>query len=98
MSPQNTITILFFSLTLLAPAHAQQMSDAMLFEEIDTDHNGEISREESKVRADLAKNFDEADTNDNGSLSVDEYTDYHNKGRLIPEEVEIPEPGSVPIR
>ncbi len=68
----------------------------MIFEDIDTDHNGAISRDEAKVRMDLASNFDEIDKNGNGSLSVDEYTDYHNKGRLVPEEVEIPEPGAAP--
>ncbi len=99
MSPKLPILFIFSLLMILAPtAQAQEESDAMLFEDIDSNHNGAITREEAKVRKDLARDFDEADTNGNGTISVDEYTTYHNKGQLVPEEVEIPEPGAAPIR
>lgn len=95
MNLKRAIPILLLSLFVFNAAYAQE---PVIFEDIDTDHNGAISRDEAKVRMDLTSNFGEIDKNGNGSLSVDEYTAYHNKGRLVPEEVEIPEPGSAPVR
>jgi hypothetical protein len=97
MNYKTSLLILLLSLGVFNAAYAQE-DEPVIFEDIDTDHNGAISHDEAKVRKDLVKNFDEIDKNDNGSLSVDEYTAYHNKGRMIPEEVEIPEPGSAPVR
>lgn len=97
MNPKTSMPILLLSLFVFSATYAQE-GGPVIFEDIDTDHNGAISRDEAKVRMDLASNFDEIDKNGNGSLSVDEYTDYHNKGRLVPEEVEIPEPGAAPVR
>jgi Ca2+-binding EF-hand superfamily protein len=68
-----------------------------LFEELDSNHNGAISKTEAAARMDLSNNFDSIDKNGNGSLSVDEYTAYENKGRMVPEEVEVPEPGAAPV-
>lgn len=96
MKSQTPRLILLFSLLSCSAAFAQ--GEPIIFEEIDTDHNGAISREEARVRMDLSSNFAAIDTNGNGSLSVDEYSSYHNKGRMVPEEVEIPEPGAAPVR
>lgn len=96
MYSKAPLPLLLFSLFICGNLYAEE-TGPVLFEDIDTDHNGAISREEAKVRMDLMNNFSEADTNHNGTLSVDEYTAYHNKGRLVPEEVEIPEPGSAPL-
>lgn len=69
----------------------------VIFEDIDTNHNGAISKEEAKVREDLAEDFAEYDTDGNGSLSVDEYSKHENEGRMAPEDVEVPEPGAAPV-
>lgn len=95
MKPRTSLVILLFGLFAFTGAYAQE--GPLLFEEIDLNHDGEISLEEAGVRMDLANNFGKADKNGNGSLSVDEYSDFHNKGRLVPEVVEIPEPGSAPV-
>lgn len=97
MNLKRSIPILLLSLFVFNAAYAQE-EEPVVFEDIDTDHNGAISRDEAKVRMDLSSNFGEIDKNGNGSLSVDEYTAYHNKGRMVPEEVEIPEPGAAPVR
>lgn len=94
----KSIPILLIGLFVFTAAYAQKEGEPVIFEDIDTDHNGAISRDEAKIRMDLVNNFSEIDKNGNGSLSVDEYTAYHNRGRLVPEEVEIPEPGSAPLR
>ncbi|HEX9803935.1 MAG TPA: EF-hand domain-containing protein [Gammaproteobacteria bacterium] len=96
MKHQTPRLILLFSLLTCCAAFAQ--GGPIMFEEIDTDRNGAISREEAMVRMDLSSNFDAIDKNGNGSLSVDEYSSYHNKGQMVPEVVEIPEPGAAPVR
>lgn len=88
---------LLISLGLMGAGIATAQTEPMLFEDLDQDHNGAISKEEAKVRKDLSKNFKQIDKNGNGSISVDEYTAYENKGQMVPEEVEIPEPGAAPV-
>ncbi len=82
---------------LLAAGSACAQTTPILFEDLDKDHNGEISQSEAKVRMDLSNDFKMIDKNANGSISVDEYTAYENKGRMVPEEVEVPEPGAAPV-
>lgn len=84
-------------LGLMAAGSSYAQMEPMLFEDLDTNHNGAISMEEAKVRADLTKDFKMIDKNGNGSISVDEYTAYENKGKMVPEEVEVPEPGAAPV-
>lgn len=69
-----------------------------IFEEIDANHDGAISKSEAEVRTDLHADFAAADTDGNGTLSVDEYSSYMNKGQMMPEDVEIPEPGAAPVK
>jgi hypothetical protein len=69
----------------------------MMFEDLDGNHNGAISMKEAKASKDIADNFSKIDTNGDNSISVDEYTAYMNKGKLVPEEVEVPEPGAAPV-
>jgi len=84
-------------LGLLAVGSAYAQMEPQLFEDLDTDHNGAISMDEAKTRMDLTKDFKMIDKNGNGSISVDEYTAYENKGKMVPEEVEVPEPGAAPV-
>lgn len=87
--------ILLLGLSSASILHAQE---PYIFEDIDSNHNGEISMDEAKVRPDLLKDFARSDSNGNGSLSIDEYTAYANKGQMIQDEVEIPELGAAPVR
>ncbi|MEJ2406680.1 MAG: EF-hand domain-containing protein [Candidatus Thiodiazotropha sp.] len=93
---KNNILIpaLLGGVMLSVGALAQQ---AMMFEDLDTNHNGAISKSEAASSDEVGKHFDEADSNGDGGISVDEYTAYINKGRLVPEEVEVPEPGAAPV-
>ncbi len=88
-----------FALLLGLCSGATSLSAQMpfLFEEIDSDHDGAISMEESRVRSDLHADFARVDKDGNGTLSVDEYSTYMNEGKMAPEDVEIPEPGAAPV-
>jgi Ca2+-binding EF-hand superfamily protein len=92
MKYQALTSALLLTLATAGSAYAQ-----VLFEELDTDHNGAISKQEAKARMDLKENFNMIDKNGNGSISVDEYTAYENRGQMVPEEVEVPEPGAAPV-
>ena len=85
---------LFFSVSGIAAAESQPV----MFEDIDTNVDGAISKQEAKVRKDLYKNFKQADSDKNGTIDVDEYTAFHNKGRMDVEEVETPEFGAAPVK
>jgi hypothetical protein len=70
----------------------------IVYEELDTDANGYITKAEAKVRPDLLKNWKQIDTDGDGKLTVTEYENYEGKGRLAPpEELETPEPGAAPL-
>lgn len=84
-------------LGLLAAGSSYAQMEPTLFEDLDSDHNGAISKSEAKARMDLTNNFKMIDKNGNGSISVDEYTAYENKGRMVPDVVEVPEPGAAPV-
>jgi hypothetical protein len=69
----------------------------VVYEDLDTDANGYITKDEAKVRKDLLKNWDKADTDGDGQLTVTEYINYEGKGRLeAPEDLETPELGAAP--
>lgn len=88
------IPALLLGLFAMGSAHAQE---TMMFEDLDSNHNGSISMKEAMANPDLSQHFSEADTNGDKGISVDEYTAFENKGKLIPEEVEVPEPGAAPV-
>jgi hypothetical protein len=68
------------------------------FEELDTDANAFVSKDEAKVRKDLVKNFKKIDEDKDGKLSISEYQAYEGKGRYQPpEETETPELGAAPV-
>jgi Ca2+-binding EF-hand superfamily protein len=85
--------LLLFGMTASSTLIAQE---PYIFEELDGDHNGAISMQEAKARAELVTNFSVIDRDGDGTLSVDEYSSYMNKG-LPPEDMEIPEPGAAPV-
>jgi hypothetical protein len=69
----------------------------VVYDDMDTDANGYITKAEAKVRPDLLKNWDKADKDGDGKLTVTEYENYEGKGRLgSPEDLAEPEPGAAP--
>lgn len=58
-----------------APAADPAMAKAEppLFKQLDTNHDGYISREEAKRSATVSAKFDQLDANHDGRISVDEY-------------------------
>lgn len=94
MKIQRLIPVAFCAMFATAAVSAQ--SGAVIFEELDTDHNGEISQKEAREHGELSKGFAHADKNGDGSLSVDEFSAFMNKGQIVPEDREIPEPGAAP--
>ena len=98
MNTKTPVLVLVFTLFAATSSFAAEKSEPVMFEDLDTDADGCISKEESKARKDLRKNFRKADTDNSGTICVDEYTAFHNKGRLDKEEVEVPEVGAAPVR
>lgn len=94
MNPKPLIFTVLAGVMAGGTVHAQE---TMMFDELDRNHNGAISKSEAMGHPELVENFAEIDSNGNGSVSVDEYTAYVNKGRLVPEEVEVPELGAAPV-
>jgi hypothetical protein len=90
--------ILLSSLFTVISAYAVEGDKPVIFDDIDTDADGCISKEEAKVRQDLIDNFADIDKDKGGTICVDEYTAYQNIGRIPPEEVEIPEVGAAPVK
>lgn len=70
----------------------------VMFDDIDANADGCISKSEAVTRPTLSDNFSKADTDKSGTVCVDEYTTWHNKGRMEKEEVEIPEVGAAPVK
>lgn len=69
----------------------------IVYDELDADSNGYITKDEAKVRRDLIKNWDQIDKDGDGKLTLTEYESYQGKGRLSPpEELAEPEPGAAP--
>lgn len=68
-----------------------------VFDDIDSDADGYISKAEAKVRADLIAHWNSVDKDKDGKLDIDEYVAYESKSGFAPAEVEIPEVGAAPV-
>ncbi len=67
------------------------------FEELDTDANGYISKEEAMERSDVGRNYKRIDQDQDGQLSSGEFSAFEGEGKFSPpEESETPEPGAAP--
>ena len=98
MNLKVTSFVLICTLFGATSSFAAEKSGPIMFEDIDEDADGSISKSEAKLRKDLSENFKSADTDKSGTISVDEYSSFHNKGRMEYEEVETPEFGAAPVR
>lgn len=88
------ISFLLISAFLLASIGIH--AEPVIFDEIDTDGDGCISKGEASVRKDLVENFSDIDKDKSNTLCLDEYIAYENKGKFEPEVVETPELGAAP--
>ena len=98
MTLKVTSIVLLSSLFAATSAYAATGEKPVIFDDIDADASGCISKDEAAVRQDLIDNYANIDTDKDGKLCVDEYSAYHNRGRMPPEEVEIPEVGAAPVK
>ena len=70
-----------------------------VFEDLDTDRDGYISRAESAAENSLYENFEQVDRDGNGTVNIDEFVAYRGKSRFTPpEESEVPEIGAAPTQ
>lgn len=93
---KKTPYFILCSIFLLATACTTEKGP-VIYEELDTDADGYITKAEAKVRSDLLKNWKQVDTDGDGKLTVTEYINYEGKGRLeAPEDLETPELGAAP--
>ena len=89
---------LFVAGTVLALASGAVFAQAV-FEDLDTDRNGYISRAEAAAETGLYENFDQVDGDGNGTVNIDEFVAYRGAGRFTPpEESEVPEIGAAPTK
>jgi len=98
MTLKATSIVLLSSLFAATSAYAAEGEKPVIFDDIDGDADGCISKSEAAVRQDLIDNYANIDTDKDGKLCVDEYSAYHNRGGMTPEEVEIPEVGAAPVK
>lgn len=83
---------------MVLPVIGYGQDEAVMFEDIDSDSSGCISRDEAKSYPEIKKDFSKIDTDNDNKICIDEYTAYVNKGLNAPMEVEIREPGAAPMR
>lgn len=93
----NKISLLIVTTILFISGNIFAQSESVLFDDIDTDASGCISKEEAKAFDDIRKNFSKIDKDKGGTICLDEYTEYQNKGEFVPDEVEVPEVGAAPV-
>lgn len=98
MKLKTTSLILLCNLFVVTGAYAAEEAKTIMFEDLDVNVDGCIDKDEAKARKDLMENFASADADKGGTICVDEYTAFHNRGRMELEEVETPELGAAPVK
>ena len=74
-------------------AHAEKLQ---IFDDIDTDGDGYISKSESKSNMNIRNNWTAADTDKDGKIDISEFSAFEGKTTFQPPELEEPEPGAAP--
>lgn len=88
-------TVVLFAPVVLLPAHATE--DYSVFENVDGNADGYISKDEAQVRKDLRDNWKTIDTDDDGKIGISEFSAFEGRGRLAPpEDPDMGEPGAAP--
>ncbi len=95
MTVKSVLAMSALVLALAAPAAAQQAQGGKMFQRIDSNQDGQISREETQVVRD--KRFDRMDLDGDGAISKAEFdtlgdrrfikTDLNGDGFITPDEV-----------
>jgi Ca2+-binding EF-hand superfamily protein len=97
----NAILLALFlaGVALAAEQEEEQPASTLTFDELDTNHDGYISKTEASVRKDLTKGWKTADKDKDGKLDVSEFSAFEAKERYTIEGPEIsePEPGAAPL-
>ena len=77
---------------------AAEKEAAITFEQIDTNGDGYISREEAKVSRSMSQNWTKADKDKDGHVDISEFSAFESQGRFTPpEDLEEAEPGAAPF-
>lgn len=83
---------------LLFGATALSADEIKTFEELDTDGNGYLSKQEVKASKDFKHKWQKADKNGDGKIDSNEFTTFMSKGRFEPpEETESEGIGAAPM-
>lgn len=73
--------------------------ETAVYESLDADGNGYLSRSEAAGNDAVYEAFDSADANADGQLNIDEFMAFESEGRFVPpEENEVPELGAAPTQ
>ncbi len=71
--------------------------DYSVFENVDGNADGYISKDEAQVREDLSEKWRDIDIDSNGKIDISEFSAFEGKGRLIPpQDPDMGEPGAAP--
>ncbi len=80
----------------VAPALA---AAALVYEDLDTNADGYLSRSEVASDPTLYEEFDRVDSNGDGKINIDEFVAEEGRGRFVPpEENEVSEIGAAPTK
>jgi hypothetical protein len=72
--------------------------EVKMFEELDVDSDGYISKKEAMAQKSIEKNWKKADKDNDGRLDISEFSAFEAEGAYVPpEDREIAEPGAAPL-
>jgi hypothetical protein len=90
-----TCTAVFIAHVGILPAHAGE--DYTVFENVDGNADGYISKSEAKVRKDLQDNWKSIDIDNDDKLDISEFSAFEGEGRLVPpQDPDMGELGAAP--
>jgi hypothetical protein len=93
------LTVIVYSGMLLAAAHSVTAENAYpIYEEIDFNTDGWISKQEASQRPDLLANWERIDTNNDGLIGPMEYLHYESGSSYVPpDDRQDMDPGAAPL-
>jgi len=93
MKKMIKLVFLIFISTVVANAYA----DKQIFDEIDNDKDGYISKSEAETNKNIQSNWDKVDRDMDGKVDVSEFSAFESQGMFQPPDLEEPEPGAAPM-